>query len=1061
MITAASDLETLLRQREPAVLLVRRRILRRVIKKACGLGGLGLQVPHRKSYVIERESLLRIANRSELGLAPEHVLPERLILLPEPEMPPGQGPSFDAVLLKYWRLLFHARVHMALAQRIAAGQLNEEVVRQRIQRIGSTQFAEAHAVLRQEYFLLPPDRPLSVYEEFAALYLELRFFARHLLPAFFPSVDDFQTIDQVLAQDVDASTIFHSTRPEGAPEPQAEEKDEEVEQGLTTSLPTAPPSESGSRLLNRADRLAARGNVVRAAILRMQAAKAAPAEQGDNLRTAARQAIDQLADRLPALGGPSAESAPVAADGQATPASWREALRPLLEPAAESYWSMEARLLYDLQKVSIDQERDVYAVDLVEWAVSWGRRPIKRLLPNQWQVRMVKHLRSALHRMTAVRLAPADRQRLVSLLHAAVHHSEQELRDRLRPACRSTLDEVGLKPSNLAEEVARNKLIEELLDRVVERGFLTMSDLRDAVARNQLKLPDLAGPGEFLLGDRLLKANRGLAAALDGVYHRGEIYLRLLQRLSSTAFGTSPGRFLTRFLVLPFGGAFVLLMGLVEIFDTIHYKEIGEAIKEAIPFACPPLGIFFLALLQVASFRRGVGAALAGTWRGIVWLGYELPARGLRLPWVRRILQSRLYLLGYQFVLKPLPWAAVVGLGLHLAGLPPSVSGAVTALVFLAASLLINSRLGLYLEEVSTDGLVRTWHLLGRDVLPGLFRLVMYLSKRILEEVEAVIYTVDEWLRFRSGDNRFSLVWKPVVGLVWFFITYAVRVVVNLFAEPTFNPIKHFPVVTVAAKLLVPFFLVLGPALTHALTPALGVWLAGGITGIVIFFTPGLFGFLVWELKENWKLYASNRPPTLQPIMIGSHGETMLRFMKPGFHSGTLPKLYARLRRKKGRAAHKQEEGLHHVQVDLRRFIDRNLLALLGRSTSWAGASLGVTEVRTATNRVSYRLSAPARLDLEENGGRLTAQFAADETKGAQAFAMWRAGLSAEQAQAFTDALAGFYKLAGVDHVQEPAETVPFGQQPIRWVDWVETWERDRAGKGHEPPLLPNAVLVS
>ena len=40
---------------------------------------------------------------------------------------------------------------------------------------------------------------------------------------------------------------------------------------------------------------------------------------------------------------------------------------------------------------------------------------------------------------------------------------------------------------------------------------------------------------------------------LDGVYRRGEIYLRWLQRLSSAAFGTSVGRFLTLFLVLPFG----------------------------------------------------------------------------------------------------------------------------------------------------------------------------------------------------------------------------------------------------------------------------------------------------------------------------------------------------------------------------------------------------------------------------------------------------------------------------------------------------------------------------
>src|SRR5205807_1971072 len=152
-------------------------------------------------------------------------------------------------------------------------------------------------------------------------------------------------------------------------------------------------------------------------------------------------------------------------------AVWRRALPALFGPAAGPWWPRERRLIYDLQKVCIDRERDVYAVDLVEWARSFGRRPVQRLLPHQKQVNLVRHL-------------------------------------------------------------------------------------REALARNRLKLPDLSGPGEFLLGDPLIRANRQLAVSLDGVYRRGEIYLRLLQRLSALAFGTAVGRFLTLYLILPFGGAF-------------------------------------------------------------------------------------------------------------------------------------------------------------------------------------------------------------------------------------------------------------------------------------------------------------------------------------------------------------------------------------------------------------------------------------------------------------------------------------------------------------------------
>src|SRR5262249_11523853 len=109
---------------------------------------------------------------------------------------------------------------------------------------------------------------------------------------------------------------------------------------------------------------------------------------------------------------------------------------------------------------------------------------------------------------------------------------------------------------------------EELVDRVVDRGHINMGDLRDAISQNNLKLPDVNGPAQVLLGDELLRANRGLAIALDGIYHRGEIYLRWMQRLSALAFGTPVGRFLMLFLVLPFAGAYAAYVGIEH---PLHY----------------------------------------------------------------------------------------------------------------------------------------------------------------------------------------------------------------------------------------------------------------------------------------------------------------------------------------------------------------------------------------------------------------------------------------------------------------------------------------------------------
>ena len=134
--------------------------------------------------------------------------------------------------------------------------------------------------------------------------------------------------------------------------------------------------------------------------------------------------------------------------------------------------------------------------------------------------------------------------------------------------------------------MARDKIIEELLDRVVDRGFLTLGDLRDALARNRLKLADLSGPGEFLGGDPLLRANAKLAVSLDGVYHRGEVYLRGLQRVSSLAFGTRVGRLLTLYLILPLLGAFVVLKALQQIAEwssrhLLHPRRVNPTVVAA------------------------------------------------------------------------------------------------------------------------------------------------------------------------------------------------------------------------------------------------------------------------------------------------------------------------------------------------------------------------------------------------------------------------------------------------------------------------------------------------
>jgi hypothetical protein len=1118
-----ADLAEALRRTDPAALLVPARILRRVIKKDRGLGGVGLQVPHRKSYVIGRDALLAIADRGELGLPPGRDLPATLLLIGEPDTRRLAAAGLPEALLRLWRLLFHARVHAEIDRLFADGKRTEADVRARVAALGETEFDEARSVLRQERLLLPPPGPRTAYAEFAATYLELRYFDRRKLPRYFPALASSESVDRLLAADVDAEALFRATRPEGAADPAEGEPEEDAAGPVTgpAEAEEAAPAPAGSetcvRLLETADPARRAGNVVRAAIRARRAATVGDPRLREEALAAADRDLDRLTIRFQRALGIGLDEA----------RRWREALGALLGPAAAGTWTPEGRLLYDLQKVCTDFEREVYAVDLVEWLLSLGRRPVKRHLPNQRLVLMVRHLRGAAHRLPGVRLPYGERRKLIDLILEAEHRTEERLRDQLRVPLRNALGEVGLAPANFAERVSRDKLVEELLDLIARNGHFAMSDLRDAVARNRLKLPDLSGPGEFLFGDRLIRANRAVAVPLDGVYRRGEVYLRWLQRLSAAAFGTHTGRFLTRYVALPFGGAYVLLEFIQLVIHEVTRKHVRLSLPvapvlhfralsahERVDLGKIPLvlllGLVLMGLLYAPRFRQAVVGALRGVWRGLRLLSYEVPAAFLNLPVVRRVLQSRLYFLVYQLVLKPFVLAAPVSLALVWRGdglAPALVAGAA---VYLAAGLLLNSRLGIRAEEYAADQAVRGWYLIRRDLLPGLLHMIEDVFKRLLERIERGLYAVDERLRFRTGDSPLSAAVKAVLGVFWFVITYLVRVVVNLSLEPTFNPIKHFPVVTVAAKVTFPLI----PALTYVLEPVLGTAVAVPVATGAHALVSGFAGFLAWELKENWKLFRANMPPALRPVMVGSHGETVARLLRPGFHSGTLPKLFAKLRHADGRSARKRYEALHHVREAVRHFAERELLAVLAGSRAWGGGlRLRVGGIELGTNRIRVGLHGrdvvgdDFAFEFAEQSGWLQARVARPG---------WLAHLSPGQRRALHNALAGFYHLAGVELVGEqldallpagtahevadeglavwprdgfgweavydlaagpellPApfrgvvpddlpplrgEDVFYHEQPVDWADWVRAWERDRDGKD-DVTLLPGVRLL-
>ena len=271
-----------------------------------------------------------------------------------------------------------------------------------------------------------------------------------------------------------------------------------------------------------------------------------------------------------------------------------------------------------------------------------------------------------------------------------------------------------------------------------------------------------------------------------------------------------------------------------------------------------------------------------------------------------------------------------------------------------------------------------------------------------------------------------------------------------MFIEPVVNPVKHFPVVTVTGKIMVPFYKGIASGVTNSLVPVVGHGIASTLAGFTIIVIPGFAGFLVWELKANWNLYVANRPTSLRPSAFGHHGETVTRFMKPGFHSGTIPKLFQKLRRATWKADErgiaKQEEALHHVEEALAKFVDRELVSLLTSCKRFAVRDLAVAHIVLASNRMRIELACPslgerAVITIEQQSGYIVAGVSE---------AGWIAALDPSQRQIVEIALAGFYKLAAVDIVREQLAAI-LGRAPYDISDeGLVVWP----GTGYQTELL-------
>jgi hypothetical protein len=1013
------ELSRILRDTDPAAVLVDRAVMDRVIQNVTDTSWVVWRVPHSHCFVVDRTTLYKHAEPEELNLPTDYNLPASVLLLERPTAERLGGPLKD-LLGRYWRLLFHAAAHRELNRRLA--DLSGAGLRERVEAIGPTAFEEARNVLIHDGLLTDRADDKAAYAEFVTYFLELKFFNPPLIPVCFPSLPPDAVVESVLARDIDGAALFRATRLPDAPDPEPRSDDQSDES-----------HDYYKRLERGANRAAAVGDTVGAAILHTRAARVAPGNLTHRAQARAREEVGHLVDRLRVAINLTDEDV----------GSWKRVLPVLLDKADQGARPVEAALLYDIQRACLDHEQKIYALDVGKWVFSWGGKPLKRELVGQRFVRVPAQLRGATRRLAAARLTDADRQILAGLLRSALDLAEQQLRAKFGPILTVALHDAGLQPTSLPERAALDKTVGELLDRISSAGYLSFGDVRDAIARGQMKLPDLTGAAEHVRGDPLLRLDDRLSNNLDGVYRRAESYTRGLERVTALNFGTKTGRWLTRNVTIPFGTAFLV----AQFFWLLAYERLvkqARAAKTEEPSyfggwnrewwfhaAWLVLGAFLVSVVQSAAVRAALGEVAHAAWRVARFFLWELPARVWASPWVRAVFASVPVQLALNYAARPLALCALMWslpLGLWEAGWPGRV------VTFGLTALVVNTKLGWRIEAALFEAARKVLELIPS--IPSMLRWLNDIFRELVAALEWTLARIEDWLRLRGRTGPFAVAVRAVAGVIWMPFAFLIRFYTVVLIEPMINPLK-LPLSILFAKFVYPLLLLFPGVLqpdpnsvlgyTSPLVGQLAAYLTEPGAWLLVMGTlwllPDACTFLFWEMRENWKLYQANRPDALAPVAVGDHGERVRGLLYWGFHSGTVPRLYAKLRAAERAAARTDvwrdarthRAALRAVEEAVCRFVTRDFVKVLNDPESgWTGPKLAAGRVQLGTNRIRLELAAEgapsAWLEWEVRSGWLVAAWAE---------VGFLPALTDEQARVFANALTFLYRRAGVDLVQE------------------------------------------
>jgi hypothetical protein len=554
-------------------------------------------------------------------------------------------------------------------------------------------------------------------------------------------------------------------------------------------------------------------------------------------------------------------------------------------------------LLDRLETVLLEGRASYFRWSLLSW-LAGGR--LRQVLPFQGTLKALAALQGARELVDALPWPQTALDRLATPLVSLTERIGQQFEETLRPRLRDALHAAELVPEGPEGHLAAQRLSGAMAGLIRRRQHLKFSDVRDLLNQDLVALPDLSLE-ELWRGDRLGRFDRAAHTRLPGVYQRGEPYVKGLQRLSSPVFGTRAGRMVLRGLALPGIASWGLLELTVLIGGLFGLDLAGLDLTG-------PAAILTLATVLSITTNTRRGRALGGRlWRRFLALMRLLFVSGptrlfrwrpvrrlLALPPLRRLWERLLLPTGVGavplFPVALLWWLAVP------AGPGAAAWVAVLALAFAIGTLLRETTEGRRRLDDLVTGLLRLKDRLRHERILDLITPVMDLFKGMTRAFAAGLHRIRTRLSPRFGESAQTTLLKGLAALPWAVCEAVIRFYGVVLIEPQVNPVKHFPAVTLGHKLMLPFL----PALSGSLHDGLSSFLPGllvlPLVGATIALLPGVFGFLFWELKEDWGLYCANRSRAVPPARIGPHGETLTRLLRRGLHSGTLPRAFDGLR---------------------------------------------------------------------------------------------------------------------------------------------------------------------